>query len=224
MISGRGIQGVAARYGRIAGNEVHNIRCGTGAAVLLTRFSDGWIVRDNFAHHNQKSVEHPMEEGFRVSSGSSYNVVEGNTAEDLAGRGRGFTTDAHAAWNVIRNNVARRVDQGFNQQTGGWGNQWIDNTAVDVRSFGFNVDGKDYYKKKPDDEVPSYSIWRKNCSRRNPYDLNVGAVQSATFEANGMRDIRLSENVRSYWAREGNRWDGSSRPPAENEAGRDWCE
>lgn len=223
-VRGRGIQAVAARHGKIAGNQVHAIECGTGAGILLSRFSDGWTIRNNRVHHNEKSVEHPMEEGIRINGASNYNLIEQNTAEDLVGRGRGFSTDVHASWNVFRVNVARRTDQGFNQQTGGTGNQWLANTAENVRSFGFNLDGKDSDKTNPDDEVPANTILQRNCSRNNPEDLNVGAVQTSVFKENGMRDIRLSDNVRSYWRREGNTWEGGSSPPNAKEPGQRWCE
>lgn len=215
-IRGRGIQATATRFGRILANEVSAVDCGTGAGILLSRFSDGWTIRDNFVHHNALSVEHPMEEGIRISAASNYNLIEENLIEDLVGRGRGVTTDVHAGWNVFRRNVTRRSAMGFNQQTGGSGNQWLENTAESNRDFGFNIDGKDHTKPRPDDAVPAQVSMRGNCSFDNPYDLNVGAVQTSTFSANAFRSLRLSDNARSYWTSAGNTYDGSSAPPPEH--------
>lgn len=222
-VRNRGIHVTAARYGEIVDNEVFEIDCGVGAAIYLSRFSDKWVIRGNYVHHNEPSREHPMEEGIRMGSGSNYNLITDNLTEDLSGRGRGFAADTHASWNTFSDNLARRTYMGFNEQTGGWGNRWIENRAVSTRAAGFSVDGKDGWKTRPDIGVPAFPLFRRNCSLNNPEDLNIGAVQAAIFESNGMKVIDLSDNVRSYWQREGNLWNGGSRPPDSREPGERWC-
>jgi hypothetical protein len=218
-ISGRGVLAVGSRWGRISNSEIFAIACGTGAAVWINRFSDFWQVTDNYVHDNAASVEHPMEEGIRQGSGSSYNQVVNNLVENLAGRGRGVTTDVNASWNLIQGNTVRRADQGFNEQTGGWGNQWIGNLAESNRQYGLNIDGKDGKLTSPDDGVPALTVVKCFVARNNGGDaLHVGAIQKATFTTNAFTNVWISPRLASYWSKVGNTWDGSSTPPSKTAA------
>jgi hypothetical protein len=218
-ISGRGLLAIAARWGQLKGNEIHHIECGTGAAVWINRFSDFWQVTDNYVHDVAASVEHPMEEGIRQGSGSSYNQVVNNLVEGLAGRGRGVTTDVNASWNLIQGNTVRRADQGFNEQTGGWGNQWIGNLAESNRQYGLNIDGKDGGLMSPDDGMPALTVVKCFVARNNGDDaLHVGAVKQAKFSSNAFPSVWLSKGVKNYWSKVGNTWDGSSAMPSERPA------
>lgn len=222
-VTRRGIQVTASRWSRVVYNEVSQIDCGTGAGILLTRFSDFGVVRGNFVHHNSPSVEHPMEEGVRVSSGTSYTLIEGNLAEDLVGRGRGFTTDVHASWNRYVRNTARRTEIGFNEQDGGWGNVWADNRAENVRGTGFSIDSKDRELVVPDDGVPAYLNFTGNCSLGNSQDLGMGAVQASTFENNSFTTLSLGKNLIEYWTDSGNMYDGSTEVPTTGGPAKSWC-
>ena len=100
-IIGRGILTTAARFGRARANEVYNIECGTGAGIWLSRFSDGWVVRDNYLHDIPAATHHPMSEGIRQGSSSAYNLIANNLVEALGGSGRGITSDTFSSWNVM---------------------------------------------------------------------------------------------------------------------------
>jgi len=213
-ITRRGILTNAARWGRVRANEVYNIDCGTGAGIWINRFSDFWKVHDNFVHHIPPSLHHPMSEGIRHGSSSSYNRVENNLVEDLAGNGRGITTDVRASWNVIRNNVVRRTKQGINEQTGGWGNQWLGNLLEDQREYGFNVDGKDKYLTVPDAGVPAMTVAKCNVSvRPGLAGLSVGALQHGVFELNAFPTVDLAKALVTYWVPAGNTWEGEAVLP-----------
>ena len=216
-IVGRGVYAMGARYGRLNGNEISQIECGSGSAVVLSRFSDFWRIRNNHIHDVPASPHHFMSEGIRVASASMYNLVENNVVEDLGGFGRGITADVNAGWNLYRWNVVRRALQGFNEQTGSWGNQWLNNLAESNRQYGFNIDGKDSGLGVPDDGVPAYLYFRCNASRDTAQDLNIGSVQVSAFETNAFRTVKLSKSVRGYWRQAKNTWNGSSEPPAENQ-------
>ncbi len=223
-ITGRGILTNGARYGRIRANEVHHVDCGTGSGVWLSRFSDGWIVRDNYVHHIPVSEHHPMSEGIRQGSSSDYNLVQNNLVEDLGfngsgtgvQNGRGITSDTFSSWNVIRFNTVRRGDQGLNEQSAGWGNQWLNNRTESNRRYGFNISGSDGQKTEPDDRVPAMVVVRCTVASGNRDDLSIGAVQEATFTTNAFPTVDLNPRLESYWAEVGNTWDGSSIPPPEN--------
>jgi hypothetical protein len=216
-ITGRGVMTMAARYGWIKSNEIHDIDCGTGAAVWINRFSDGWQITDNYIHDMGASDQHYMEEGIRQGSGSSYNVVANNLIENLAGRGRGITTDVYASWNLIQGNTVRRADQGFNEQYGGWGNQWVGNLAESNRKHGINIYGQGGKLTSPNEGVPALTQVRCNVSRNNgDHNMHIGAVQQGTFKTNAVGDVWVSPRLEEYWKRVGDTWDGSSSPPPEN--------
>ncbi|HEY7461810.1 MAG TPA: DUF1565 domain-containing protein [Gemmatimonadota bacterium] len=216
-ITGRGIQSLASRWGEVTGNEISNTACGTGAFIWINRFSDFWKVTNNYIHDNAVSAEHRMEEGIRQGSGSSYNLIANNLVENLANRGRGITTDVMSSWNVIQGNTVRRAYHGFNEQHGGWGNQWIGNLSEFNRKFGMSIDGKDGGLTSPNDGVPAKIVFRCNVARNNgKTDLSVGAVQQSSFSNNAFGSVKLDAGVRTYWSRVGNTWDGSSAMPPTN--------
>lgn len=216
-ITGRGIHVVASRWGEISGNEISNIACGTGAGIWINRFSDFWLVSNNYIHDNAVSDHHPMEEGIRQGSGSSYNQILNNLVENLVGSGRGITADVMSSWNLMQGNTVRRADQGFNEQHGGWGNQWIGNLSEFNRTHGMNIDGKAGRLTWPNDGVPAKIVVRCNTARNNGKNgLNIGAIQQSTFSNNSFTSVRLSPRLRAYWPSVGNTWDGSSTPPPTN--------
>ncbi len=212
-IRGRGIYVAAGRDGRIEGNEIFDIDCGVGAAIWLNRFSDNWVIRKNYIHDVAASDKHWMSEGIRMGGASMYNIVEENVVERLNGLGRGIATDVHAGWNKIRKNRVREADQGFSEQYGGWGNQWVENVAENNRRMGFNIFNNGSDRTSPDGAVPAYLEVRCNKSVNNPTALNIGAVQSSKFERNAVPLVKLSRNVSGYWSSVGNTWDGNPTPP-----------
>ncbi len=213
-ITGRGILTNAARYGRVRANEVFDIDCGTGAGIWISRFSDGWVVRDNYVHHIPASEHHPMSEGIRQGSSSDYNLIQNNLVEDLGGSGRGITSDTFSSWNVMRYNTVRRADQGLNEQSAGWGNQWLNNRTESNRRFGMNISGSDRHKTEPDERVPAKVVVRCTVATGNGNsDLNIGAVQEATFATNAFPLVDLNPRLEAYWREAGNTWDSLSTPP-----------
>lgn len=214
-IQGRGVLALASRFGRIIDNEISNVACGTGGGIGLGRFSDGWIIRGNHVHDLAASVRHHMSEGIRHVAGSSYGLVEGNTVEDVGGLSRGITADVNASWTTFRNNVVRRAHQGFNEQSGGWGNRWIGNLAEGNRHYAFNVYGQG--ENEPAHErTPAFVVMECNRASGHRADLNIGGVQESAFARNAFQTVRLGPLVSSYWASAGNTWDGSAQPPPPN--------
>lgn len=213
VISGRGILIAAARHGRIEGNEIRDIECGTGGGIWLKRYSDGWEIRDNHVYDVAGSAEHYMSEGIRHGSSSMYNTVEDNLVEDLSGRGRGITTDVNSGWNVIRRNVVRRTEQGYSEQVGSWGNQWIENVSEDNRRFGFAVYNQGTGVASPNDDIPAFLEFRCNRSVGDPVAFNSGGIQRSSFAGNDFPVVQLGDFVREYWERAGNTWEGARIAP-----------
>jgi len=214
-VSGRGIHGTLTRDGELGGNTIHDVACGIGPAIWLTTYSDFWKV-----HHNRvtsvapSTYKHYMQEGIRLGSASAYNVVEYNSAYDLPGDGRGFTTDIDASWNIFRYNSAARAQMGYNDQQSGWGNQWVYNTADAMRGTGFAFRGLDASLTAPSMNSTTYRSYVKCNQVTNSYRaLTAGGLNQTRFVNNTFPRIALSVNLRSYWAAYGNTWNGSTTPP-----------
>jgi hypothetical protein len=215
-ITRRGVQVSTARYGTIAGNEITDIECGTGPALWLQTLSDGWTVKDNVVRRVAVSTyKHYMQEGIRLGMASSYNTVESNVVEDLPGDGRAFSTDVDGSWNTFRDNTARNVAMGFNEQKGGWGNAWEFNTAERARTYGFAFRVGDGYLKTPSMDTSTYKA-RVTCNvaSGSGKDLWVGAAMNSVFTGNAFSTVGMSKNAKTYWSAQGNTWDGSSSVPA----------
>ncbi len=215
-LRGRGIYGIAARYGVVEDNEIHDVACGTGGGVWLGRFSDGWIIRDNRIHDLAASTEHFMSEGVRLSGGSNYNTIEDNLVEDVASPGRGIATDVNSSWNLIRRNRVARAEIGFSEQLGGWGNEWSENVSEDNSRAGFGIYTKGESDPGPSDSAPSQLVVRCNASRREGVSLTIGAVQRTSFQDNEFSSVSLSAPLHGYWTSAGNTWEGLAGPPPEN--------
>ncbi|HEY7529818.1 MAG TPA: dockerin type I domain-containing protein [Gemmatimonadota bacterium] len=215
-IRGRGILVISSRKGRIEGNEIHDIACGTGGGIKLANFSDKWVIRDNHIHDIAASERHFMSEGIRLGGASMYNTIEENVVEDIGGEGRGYGFDVNSGWNVVRGNVARRTEQGFSEQAGGWGNKWIGNLSESNRQYGFSVYGSGGDETRPTERTPSLMEVECNRSSGDPTAFNSGGVKESAFERNDFRSVRLASSLRSYWSSAGNTWEGSSQPPSEN--------
>jgi hypothetical protein len=216
-ITGRGIHAAMSRYGTISGNHIYNIDCGTGPAIWLITFSDGWTISANNIHDVAPSTAaHFMQEGIRLGSASNYNKVTGNTVTDLPGDGRAYNTDVDSSWNTFEGNIARRVAIGYNDQMSGWGNQWIRNTVESYRTYGFGFRLKDGSLSRPSLHSSAYkAVVKCNVATGvSGHDLGIGGIKSSTFTGNSFSPIMLSRNAQAYWGAEGNRWNGSASAPS----------
>ncbi len=212
-VRGRGIYGVAARRGRIENTEISNIECGTGGGIWLGRFSDQWSIKRNHVHHIAASIEHFMTEGIRFSGASNYNVVENNLVEHILGKGRGITTDVFASFNTIQNNRVRNATVGFSEQQGGWGNKWLGNVSERNDRTGFAVFLMGLNTPPSDEDTPSGIEMRDNRSVGDGAGLQIGAIKQSHFSGNSFPKVEISPNLRIYWRREGNTWNGTRNPP-----------
>jgi hypothetical protein len=241
-VRGRGLLTIGARHGELADSRIHDIDCGTGAAVWLNRFSDGWHVHDNDVRSVAASHEHYMSEGIRLGSGSSYNLVESNVVEHLQGQGRGITADVGASWNVYRQNRVNDAAINFSEQAAGWGNRYLYNVSQNARRTGYQIYGiggmdegrrqaaklrrKGTLKKQARVEAeaegegggnstPRYLLFQCNDSQGDPVAFNAGDVAESKFLDNNFSVIRLSEKLQGSWSSRKNVWDGSSGLPSE---------
>lgn len=218
-ISSRGIQLIAARYGTISGNQIHNTLCGIGPAIWVNTYSDGWTITNNVIQNITPSpapVHHYMYEGIRLGSASAYNLVENNSVANIAADGRAFTTDVDASWNTFTKNVASGVAIGYNDQAAGWGNVWSYNAVSSPRTAGFSFRMMDAHLSQPSMNTSTYKAM-VTCNKVTGSGLamQAGALIQSTFKLNYFASINLSNNLQRYWSAQGNTWNGSSAvPPA----------
>ena len=214
-ITRRGVYVATGRYGRIEGNRITSIDCGTGPGVWLQTLSDGWKVSGNQISNVARSTyKHFMQEGVRLGMASNYNTVENNTVTDLLGDGRAFNTDVDSSWNTFRGNTARNVAMGYNDQKGGWGNSWVRNRSEGARLYGFAFRLGDGGLNRPSMDTSTYkSVVDCNRASGGGTHLFVGAAKQTTFTGNAFTTVGVSKNARVYWGSEGNRWNGSATAP-----------
>jgi hypothetical protein len=217
-ITRRGVYVATGRYGRIQGNRITNIDCGTGPGIWLQTLSDGWTVSGNQISDVARSTyKHFMQEGVRLGMASNYNTVENNVVADLLGDGRAFNTDVDASWNTFRGNTARNVAMGYNDQKGGWGNKWLRNRSEGARVYGYAFRLGDGGLARPSMDTSTYkSVVDCNRATGGGTHLQVGAAKLTTFTGNAFATVGISKNAREYWGSEGNRWNGSSTAPQPN--------
>lgn len=216
-ISSRGIHTIAARYGTISGNEIHNTVCGIGPGVWINTYSDGWAVANNYIHDITPSpapIHHYMYEGVRLGSASSYNRVEFNRVAGIASDGRAFNTDVDASWNTFSHNNAAGVAIGYNDQASGWGNEWSNNAVDNPRAAGFSFRMKDANLAKPSMNTSTYkSVVTCNHVSGSGVAMQAGALIQSTFKSNYFGTVQLANNLQRYWGAEGNTWNGSKAVP-----------
>lgn len=215
-ISGRGVHATVTSGGELGSNKIHNVICGSGPGAWITTFSDFWRV-----HHNrisfiaESTYKHYMQEGIRFGSASNYNRTEYNTVSDLPGDGRGINTDVDSSYNVFQRNTVTRAAIGFNDQQSGWQNSWLYNTASYIRESGFNFRSKDAPLKAPSLDTTTYrTLVQCNRVTNSVYAMNAGALNESTFLNNYFSRIILSPNLRTYWGRYKNTWNGSTVAPS----------
>jgi hypothetical protein len=217
-ITRRGVYVGTGRYGRIEGNRITSIDCGTGPGIWLQTLSDGWSVTGNHVSKVARSThKHFMQEGIRLGMASNYNLVQDNVVEDLEGDGRAFNTDVDASWNTFRGNTARNVAMGYNEQKGGWGNRWLHNRSEGARVYGFAFRLADGRLARPSMDTSSNAAVVE-CNRVTGVatHLYVGGARKSTFAGNGFSAVGISKNAREYWGIEGNRYNGSAVAPPPN--------
>ena len=219
-MTGRGIYATLANYGVVKDNTITNILCGTGPGVWVMNFSNFWEVSGNDISKIAASTwKHYMQEGIRFGSAANYNRIVGNTVHDLPGDGRAFNTDVDGSFNLFQNNIATNVAIGFNDQMAGWGNTWVGNRASKYRTYCFGFRLKDATLRTPslNSSTNMSTISNNTCS--SPVSgapaLGIGAVMKSSFNANTFPKVMLGTYVPGYWAKQGNTWNGSSKPPAE---------
>ncbi|MBA2565918.1 MAG: hypothetical protein H0V09_10935 [Gemmatimonadetes bacterium] len=216
-LRGRGVYTKLARWGVVDDNEIHQVECGTGPGILLSRFSSFWHVHDNFVHDTRGAENHFMCEGIRHANASSYNLTERNRVEDIGGTCRGITTDVNASWNRILENTVARAAINFSEQQGGWGNEWTRNSSIDPRRSGYSVFTKGAKRRSPyhpeDDGVPAYLRFSQNKSQGARKDFEAEALAKSEFEGNEWRVVGLGRTLRKGWRENGNRWEGKDDVP-----------
>lgn len=212
-VSGRGLLTLGARYGELIDSRIHDVECGTGAAVWINRFSHYWKLRGNEVEDVAASAKHWMSEGIRLGSGSSYGVIEGNVVRRLGGPGRGIATDVGASWNVIRNNRVEEAAVSFSEQAGGSGNQYISNVSVSSRRFGYQIHGEGQKERSLTRATPRLLRFECNDSRDDPVDLVVGNVTESVFLNNNFAEVKVGPHLRRSWDASGNIWNATSDPP-----------
>jgi hypothetical protein len=217
-ITRRGVYVATGRYGRIQGNRITNIDCGTGPGIWLQTLSDGWTVSGNQISNVARSTyKHFMQEGVRLGMASSYNTVANNVVTDLQGDGRAFNTDVDASWNTFRDNTARNIAMGYNDQKGGWGNTWLRNRSENARVYGFAFRLGDGGLVRPSMDTSTYrSVVTCNRATGGGTHLQVGGIKQTSFTGNSFSTVGISKNARVYWGSEGNRWNGSATAPPTN--------
>lgn len=217
-VSRRGVHATVTRDGELATNNIHNIDCGIGPGAWITTFSDFWRVHNNRVSFVAPSTyKHYMQEGIRLGAASNYNVVEDNTASDLAGNGRAFTTDLDASYDTIQRNNAMRALIGFNEQESGWQNRWLYNTADSMRAAGFSFRDKDSQLTLPSmNSSPYRPLVQCNRVTNTRTALVAGALMQATFINNYFPRISLSTNLQHYWSQYKNTWNGATTVPSIN--------
>lgn len=214
-ISGRGVHATVTRDGELARNNIHNIACGIGPGAWINTYSDFWSVHNNRVSFVAASTyRHYMQEGIRFGSASSYNTIRDNFVSDLPGDGRAITTDIDASWNVFQHNSVTRTNFAYNDQSSGWGNNWLYNTANAIRGAAFVFRGADAALTAPDKNSTTYGAV-VTCNRVTNTNLamTAGAIAESTFSRNYFKHVNLSPNLRGYWTSAGNTWNGSTAPP-----------
>jgi hypothetical protein len=216
VVTRKGIQVTMSRYGVINQTDITDIACGTGPGIWFGTYSDGWTISHNTVSNVSSSTyAHYMQEGIRIDGASDYNLIQGNTVSDLPGDGRAFTTDQDASFDAFLHNTARNVSIGFNDQMSGWGNHWEYDAVTGYRDSGFAFRMMDSPLRLPSMNSSTYrATVRCNSATGTTGDLKIGASKDSTFSSNMFHTIDLSANLRSYWAAQGNKWNGSSAPPA----------
>lgn len=216
--TGRGIHAAFSRYGVVKNNTITDITCGTGPGIWLITFSNFWDVSNNdVSHIADSSGTHFMQEGIRLGTASNYNTVARNFVHDIGDDGRGIATDVDASYNIFENNRTYNVPIGYNDEMSGWGNIWRNNVAEKFRVLGFGFRMKDRVLRVPSKDTSThYTIVSGNKAIRGgggAAGLSIGAIAGSKFDNNTFGKINLGKYVAGYWAKQGNTWNGTNKPP-----------
>lgn len=217
--TGRGIHATFAQNGVIKDNVITDVTCGTGPGIWLITFANFWQVTGNDVSHIADSGDtHFMQEGIRLGTSSNYNLIARNTVHDLGDDGRGIATDVDASFNTIEYNVVKDVPIAYNDEMSGWGNIWRNNTAERFTILGYGFRMKDRVLKLPSKDTSThYTIVNNNKAingRKGAAGLSIGAIAGSSFSGNTFGKINLGTYVKGYWAKQGNTWNGSTKPPS----------
>ncbi|MFZ1373988.1 MAG: right-handed parallel beta-helix repeat-containing protein [Nostocoides sp.] len=219
QLTGRGIHVAFGIGGVIKDNTITAVTCGTGPGVWLITFSNFWQISGNDVSHIADSGDtHFMQEGIRLGTASNYNLISRNTVHDLGDDGRGIATDVDASFNTFEYNTVTNVPIGYNDEMSGWGNIWRNNTVSNFKILGFGFRMKDRVLKVPSKDTSThYSVVSNNIAkdgRRGAAGLSIGAIAGSKFSGNTFGKINLGTYVAGYWAKQGNTWNGTTKPPS----------
>lgn len=218
--TGRGIHAAFTSNGVIKDNSITAVDCGTGPGIWLITFSQFWQVTGNDVSHIADSAgSHFMQEAIRLGTASNYNLVARNYVHDLGDDGRGIATDVDASFNTFEYNKAVNVPIGYNDEMSGWGNTWRNNTVTKFRILGFGFRMKDSVLKVPSKDTSTWkAVVTGNVASqpKNPgaAGLSIGAIAQSKFDNNKFGKVKLGRYVASYWAKQGNTWNGTTKPPS----------
>lgn len=218
-MSGRGIHASFTRFGVIKDNTITEVTCGTGPGIWLITFSSFWEVTGNDVSHIADSAgSHFMQEGIRLGTASNYNHVANNYVHDLGDDGRGIATDVDASFNLFENNNVVNAPIGYNDEMSGWGNTWRNNKVSQFKILGFGFRMKDRVLKLPSKDTSTWSATVTGNVASSPKGgaagLSIGAIGASTFSGNSFGKLNIAPYVIGYWGAQGNKWNGSSKPPA----------
>ena len=214
-VTGRGIHATLARDGKMIGNTVRDIDCGTGPGVWIVALSSNWQVTDNDVSNVKDTNIHHMQEGIRVSDAASYNTISGNRVHDMPTDGRGFTTDVDASFNTFQGNTATNVYIGYSDEMSGRGNKYLGNTADRVRKYGFGLMSPDWNTLAPSADTSTQDVVM-SCNRvtNSPSPQFIaGSSMGGRFDRNSFTGALVAPNLQRYWASAGNLWEGRATSP-----------
>ena len=217
-VTGRGIHATLARDGKMLGNTVRNIDCGTGPGIWVVALSSNWQVSGNDVSDVKDTKVHHMQEGIRVSDAASYNTISGNRVHDMPTDGRGFTTDVDASFNTFQGNTATNVYIGYSDEMSGRGNKYLGNTADRVRKYGFGLMSPDWNAARPSVDTSTQDVVM-SCNRvtNSPSPQFIaGSSMGGRFDRNSFRGALLAPNLQRYWGSAGNLWDGRPASPGKS--------
>ncbi len=216
-ITGRGVHATLARDGKIQGNTIHDIACGTGPGVWIVALSSNWQVTGNDVYDVKDTVIHHMQEGIRLSDAASYNTVAGNNVHDLPTDGRAFTTDVDASFNTFQGNTAAQVYIGYSDEMSGWGNRWTGNSVDHARRFAFGLMSPDWNRSSPSMDTSTRDV-EVTCTRvtNSPEPQFIaGSSMGGHFDKNTFGSTLIAPNLKRYWGSAGNEWNGAGNAPSD---------
>lgn len=237
-LTGRGIYGRVSRWPIVKDNDVSALECGSGSGIAFIFWNHRGTIENNSVHDLGAPYRwHWMQDGIRLTSGSDYFLVKGNTVQDLSGKHRALSVDVYGNWNTFEANVMRRNYIGVSEQWGNRGNRYIRNVAESNRNVNYDVSVKEAATVSDPDYLPfllsqgtkatfrgksptdSSGDGRFECNQSlyqagaTKADIKVKASTTTAYLNNNFDQVNLSANLRTNFGSASNTWDGSTTPP-----------